>query len=57
MNDFLIFAVMAISSYSSGLIVTGAGWEEVNLSALPLVSAVIVASVWLALREHRAAVA
>jgi len=56
-NDFLIFAVMAISSFSSGLIVTGAGWEAVNLSALPLVGVVIVAIVWLALREHRAAVA
>jgi MFS family permease len=56
-NDFLIFAMMAISSFSSGLIVTGAGWEAVNLSALPMVAVVIVAIAWLALRERRAAVA
>ena len=56
-NDFLIFAMMAISSFSSGLIVTGAGWAAVNLSALPMVAVVIVAIAWLALRGRRAAVA
>lgn len=56
-NDFLIFATMAISSFSSGLIVTGAGWAAVNLSALPMVAVVIVAIAWLALRERRSAVA
>jgi MFS family permease len=56
-NDFLIFATMAISSFSSGLIVTGSGWEAVNLSALPMVAVVIVAIGWLALRDHRAAIA
>ncbi len=54
-NDFLIFAMMAVSSFSSGLIVTGAGWEAVNLSALPMVAVLIVAIVRLALRERRAA--
>jgi len=56
-NDFLIFAMMAISSFSSGLIVTGAGWEAVNLSALPMVTVLIVAVAWLALRGRRTALA
>ncbi len=56
-NDFLIFAMMAVSSFSSGLIVTGAGWEAVNLSALPMVAVLIVAIAWLALRGRRVALA
>jgi len=54
-NDFSIFAMMAISSFTSGSIITTAGWEAVNYSALPLVALVGVALAWLALRERRAA--
>ncbi len=56
-NDFTIFAVMAISSFTSGLTVTTAGWERVNLYALPLLAVVAIAVVWLALRERRVAAA
>jgi MFS family permease len=47
-NETAIFVMMAVSSLSSGMIVTGAGWEKVNLSALPLVAAVIAAVAWFA---------
>jgi hypothetical protein len=43
---------MAISSLTSGLTVTTAGWERVNLLALPLVAAVAIAIAWFALRER-----
>jgi MFS family permease len=56
-NDFLIFAMMAVSSFSSGLIVTVAGWEAVNLAAVPMVAVVIAAVAWLALRERRVGIA
>jgi MFS family permease len=49
-NDQAIFIMMAISSFSSGLTVTTAGWERVNLFALPLVAIVAVALGWFALR-------
>jgi MFS family permease len=52
-NDFTIFAVMAISSLTSGMTVTSAGWEKVNLYALPLLGVVAVAIVWLALAGRR----
>src|SRR3954471_16161482 len=42
-NDQAIFIMMAISSFSSGVTVTAAGWERVNLFALPLVAAIAVA--------------
>jgi predicted MFS family arabinose efflux permease len=51
-NEQAIFIMMAISSLSSGLTVTTAGWERVNLFALPLVVLVAVAIAWYALRER-----
>ena len=56
-NDFTIFAVMAVSSFTSGMTVTSAGWEKVNLYALPLLAVVAIAVVWLAMRSRRPAAA
>ena len=46
-NEFAIFAMMAVSSFSSGMIVTSVGWEKVNYAALPLIAVVIMALVFL----------
>jgi MFS family permease len=51
-NDQTIFIMMAISSLTSGMTVTAAGWERVNLIALPLVALVAVALGWYALSER-----
>ena len=51
-NDSAIFIMMAISSLTSGLIVTSAGWEKVNYAALPLVALVGVSIVWLMLQTR-----
>jgi MFS family permease len=58
-NEQAIFIMMAISSLTSGVTVTQAGWERVNLFALPLVAVVAVAIVWYALhsRAQKAAAA
>jgi MFS family permease len=58
-NDQTIFIVMAVSSFTSGMTVTAAGWERVNFVAVPLVVVVAVAIVWYALyqRAHKAAAA
>ena len=40
-NDQAIFIMMAVSSLTSGMTVTTAGWERVNLLALPLVALVV----------------
>ena len=42
-NETAIFAMMALSSFSSGMIVTNAGWEKVNYAATPLIAVVILA--------------
>jgi predicted MFS family arabinose efflux permease len=53
-NDLAIFITMAISSLTSGLTVTAAGWERVNLYALPLVAAATLAIGWYAVHTRRA---
>jgi MFS family permease len=55
-NEFAIFVMMLVSSLSSGMIVTGAGWELLNLAALLPLGAVVLVIPWLAiaLRSKRA---
>jgi hypothetical protein len=49
-NDMLVFATMAVSSSSAGVLVNAKGWEIVNYAALPFVAIALVATVWLAMR-------
>ena len=56
-NDFAVFFTQALSSLFSGMIVTSAGWERVNLAALPLVLLVAVAILWLAAKQRSAVAA
>ena len=53
-NDMSIFVMMVISSLTSGFLVSRAGWNTVNLLALPVLAAVAGAAVWLALRKAAA---
>jgi MFS family permease len=46
-NEFAIFAMMTLSSFASGMIVTNAGWDKVNYAASPLIAVVILALVYL----------
>jgi MFS family permease len=52
LNDQMIFIVMAISSFTSGMTVTAAGWERVNLLALPLVAVVAAMIAWFGWHER-----
>ena len=52
-NELSIFIVMAISSLSSGFTITNAGWERLNLFALPLIAVVAIAIAGYALGERR----
>lgn len=52
-NDQVIFIMMAISSFTSGLTVTAAGWERVNLFALPMVAVVAIAILWYGMTRPR----
>jgi MFS family permease len=50
--DQSIFIMMAVSSFSSGLTVTSAGWTRVNLLALPLIAVVVAALLWFAFHQR-----
>jgi MFS family permease len=53
MNDVIVFTVMSISSFSSGALISAAGWDWMNLGALPLLAVVASAALWLAVLRHR----
>ena len=54
LNDAIVFTVMLVSSFSSGALVSAAGWERMNVGALPLIAVVTCAAIWLAwLRARR----
>ena len=46
--------MMVISSFTSGMTVTTAGWERLNIMALPLVLLVAGALIWF-MQRNRAA--
>jgi len=56
-NDLLIFAMMATSSFSSGLLLEKGGWETLNYLALPFITVAIAAILWLLARRRVAAAA
>jgi len=55
-NDFVVFTTMALSSFSSGALVSSAGWQVMNYCALPALALVAAAVVWYS-RSRRRAVA
>jgi len=53
LNDFIVFSTMAVSSASSGALVSTTGWDTMNAAALPIVTLVAAAAIWLAYRRRR----
>ena len=51
-NDFIVFAIMGVSSLASGAMVSSAGWEAMNRAVLPFLAAIAVAVFWLALHRR-----
>jgi hypothetical protein len=47
-NDFCVFAVLAISSFASGALVSGPGWEVINVAAIGSLALIGAAVVWYA---------
>ena len=55
LNEITIFAVQALSSFSSGVLVNTRGWEVLNYAALPLIVFAGAAALWLASRRRSGA--
>lgn len=54
-NDFMVFATMAISSMSSGLLLNKSGWAAVNYGTIPFLLLATAATVWLMWQRRAAA--
>ena len=46
-NDFMVFATMAISSMSSGVLLNKSGWHAVNYGSIPFLVLAATATLWL----------
>lgn len=47
LNDLIVFSVMGVSSFSSGALVSVAGWTWMNAAVVPMLAIVAVAVSWL----------
>jgi MFS family permease len=54
-NDFLVFGMVALASYSSGEILLYGGWDVVNIVVLPVAFASLLALFWQMRRRPKAA--
>ncbi len=54
-NDFLVFGLVAVASFSSGALMDGVGWEAVNLAMAPFLALAGSALIWIALARRRGA--
>jgi MFS family permease len=52
-HDFLVYATTATAAAASGFMQQKAGWALINLTALPLMGAVMLATLWLARRQRQ----
>ena len=52
MNDFLVFGLVTVGSFSSGALMAELGWEAVNLSMLPPLALAAAALAWLVLGQR-----
>lgn len=46
-NDMIVFATMAVSSSSAGLLVNARGWDMVNYTAIPAVAVALIGATYL----------
>jgi MFS family permease len=54
LNDFSIFGVVVVASFSAGWLLSGIGWQGVNLAALPFLAAIAIAIGSFILRRPKA---
>ena len=54
LNDFLVFGLVTVASFSSGALMNGVGWEAVNAAMLPVLAVAAAALIWLVLANRRA---
>ena len=51
-HDFSVYAVTALSAAAAGILHQQAGWQFVNIAALPLMGFVLLGAAWLAVKQR-----
>jgi hypothetical protein len=54
-HDAIVFTTMGVSSFASGALVSAAGWERMNLGAIPILFIALAAVLWLSRVRRMAA--
>ncbi len=54
LNDFLVFGLVTVGSFSSGALMDAFGWEAVNIAMAPAIFLAATALMWLAASRRRA---
>jgi MFS family permease len=54
-NDFIVFSVAALSSFSAGALLHWLSWQRVNFAALPVLMLAVLAQFWLWSNNRRSA--
>ncbi len=52
LNDFLVLGTVAVASFSSGRLLSTAGWDSINLWMMPLIATVLTMLAWQAWRDR-----
>ncbi len=55
-NDFLIFSIVAVGSFMSGLLLNSQGWQMLNLVIFPIVAFVLALMLFNQRRSNKSAV-
>jgi len=51
-NDFIIFGVVALSSFFSGALLHSLGWFMINLLVFPITLSALLPLLWHGYRQH-----
>jgi MFS family permease len=54
LNEFIVFGVVALASFSSGKLLVAGGWDMVNWMVLPATAICLAALGWLSLQRNKA---
>ena len=53
LNDFLVFGLVTVASFSSGALLYGYGWATVQLAMVPVLALAFTALLWLTVSSRR----
>ncbi len=52
-HDFMVYATTATAAALAGFLQQKAGWDTINLAALPMMGIVMLATLWLAMKQRQ----